>query len=416
MSLPASLWAATAAAAPQAEPIRNNTRTDVLVVGAGYTGLSTALHLAEKGVDVTVLEAHELGFGGSGRNMGQINTGFLVLPDDVEKSVGSDLGQRMNQTFAQAADLVFELIERHNIDCDAVRAGNFFLAHDPRSHSLIEKYRDQHERWGAPLQWLEGPQLQSALGSARYSAGVLDERSGTLQPLSYVHGLARAAIAAGAKIHCFSRVSGLTQTDTSWHALTQGGLTVDAEQVVLATDSYSDALYGSLDKCLLPITAQQVATEPLGENVGRSILDGGQATADRMRFTHYFRKDRDGRLLMVVGGATLPAPELLKRFFPQLADVRFDYQWSGVVGVSPTHLPRVHKPAAGLTALTGYSGRGLTTATMAGKLLAEHLTGELGERDLPMPIERLSSIPFRGLKSAAISGALAAARWVDSIS
>lgn len=415
MSLPNSLWAATAGVAPQTEPIAQNAGTEALVIGAGYTGLSTALHLAEKGVDVTVLEADEIGFGGSGRNMGQVNTGFLVLPDDIENQVGRDLGRRMNQTFALAADLVFDLIRRHNIDCDAVRNGNFFLAHDGRSQSLIEKYRVQHEKWDAPLQWMQGEQLNNTLGSRRYKAGVLDKRSGNLQPLSFARGLARAAMTAGAKVHSHSRVTELNSANDGWRAVTQDGISVDAQQVVLATDSYSDAIYPNLTDCLLPITAQQVATAPLGENVGRTILDGGHATSDRMLFTHYFRKDVAGRLLMVVAGTRTPAPKLLRQFFPQLANIEFEYQWSGIVGASPTHLPRIHKPAVGLTAVTGYSGRGLTTATMTGKLLAEHLTGERDERDLPLPVERLKSIRLRALKNLTMSGAITAARWADAL-
>ena len=415
MSLPTSLWAATASAAPDTEPLRGASDTDVLVVGGGYTGLSTALHMAERGVAVTVVEADELGFGGSGRNMGQVNTGFLVLPDDVPKLVGRDTGKRMNQTFAGAADLVFELIERHAIDCDAVRNGNLFLAHNSRSRRLIEHYRRQHEKWGAALRWLEGPQLQATLGSARYEAGVLDERSGTVQPLSYARGLAHAAIRSGATVHTQSRVVTLQTDGGTWRAETQNGASVEATRVVLATDSYADPLVPGLDESLLPVPVQQVATKPLGENVGRTILDGGQGTADRMHYTHYFRKDRAGRLLLVVGGSAAPATGLLRRFFPQLGEIEFEYQWNGIVGISPTHLPRLHLPAKGLYAITGYSGRGLSTATMVGKVLATHLSGELERDELPLPVQTLKRLPFRGLKTTAMTGAIAAARWADRL-
>ena len=134
-----------------------------------------------------------------------------------------------------------------------------------------------------------------------------------------------------------------------------------------------------------------------------------------MHFTHYFRKDEAGRLLMVVGGPAPPAPELMRRFFPQLAEVEFQYQWNGIVGVSPNHLPRVHRPAAGLTAVAGYSGRGLTTATMVGKLLAQHLSGAHEQGDLPMPVERLERILFRDLKTVAANSVINAARWMDAL-
>lgn len=410
-----SLWQATATTPPDTQPLGESRRTDVLVVGAGYTGLSTALHLAQAGVEVAVLEAEEIGYGGSGRNMGQVNAGFLLLPEDVVRQVGPELGARMNATFTSSADLVFDLINRYAIDCDAVREGNLFLAHNARSQKLITAFRDQHRLFGARVEWLDEETTRSLVGSPVYTRAALDHRSGTLQPLSYARGLARAALDEGAAIYTQSRVTALAKQHDGWQAKTHNGMDIGATQVVLATDSYSDSLWPGLAQTLIPITAQQIATEPLSENVARTILNGGQATADRMRFVHYFRKDSDGRLIMVSGGSSPPGVSLFKRFFPQLDNIRLDYQWNGTVALSRDHLPYLCRLAPGLTGVVGFSGRGLSAGTMLGKILAEHLNDELSESELPIPVRNLEPQRLRTLKVGAMRVLLTTARWVDGV-
>ena len=410
-----SLWQATAESAPDTTSLSESRRVDVVVVGAGYTGLSTALHLAQLGVDVAVVEAEEIGFGGSGRNMGQVNAGFLVLPEDVVANVGFELGARMNATFTNSADLVFGLINRYAIECDAVREGNLFLAHNKRTRALIETFRDQHLALGARIESLDEETTRSTVGSPVYRSAVLDHRSGTVQPLSYARGLARAALTEGAAIYTHTRVISLEQHHDGWVVNTNTGASLTAAKVVLATDSYSDSLWPGLAQTLIPITAQQIATEPLSENLARTILDGGQATADRMRFVHYFRKDRDGRLIMVSGGTAAPGVGLFKQFLPQLGDVRLEYQWNGTVAISRDHLPFLCRLAPGVTGVVGFSGRGLSAGTMVGKLLAEHLNDKISAADLPLPVRDLAPQSFRTLKSSAMSVLLTSAKWVDGV-
>lgn len=410
-----NLWHDTASLEPATFPLPESRRADVLIVGAGYTGLSSALHLAQKGAEVAVVEAEEIGFGGSGRNMGQVNAGFLLLPEEVIRHLGPELGARMNTTFAESAELVFSLIKRYAIECDAVREGNLFLAHDRRSRALITKFHDQHLEQGASVQWLEHDAVQSLVGSPVYTNGVLDQRSGNVQPLSYARGLARAALEAGADIYTKSRVIGLTKHHDGWEAKTSHGASITAPSLVLATDSYSDSLWPGLKQTLIPVTAQQIATEPLGQNVSRTILDGGQASADRMRFVHYFKKDRDGRLLLVSGGSSAPGIGLIKRFFPQLEDIRLAYQWNGIVAMSRDHLPYLCRLAPGLTGVVGFSGRGLSAGTMVGKILSRYLSGELAENELPIPVRNLQPQSFWTLKRGAINIALTGARWLDGV-
>ena len=410
-----NLWQATASPSPDTEPLDQSRHTDVVAVGAGYTGLSTALHLAELGVDVTVLEAEEIGYGGSGRNMGQVNAGFLVLPHEVVRLMGNEVGARMNAVFTNSADLVFNLINRHAIECDAVRKGNLFLAHDNRTRTLIELFRDQHLELGAQIEWLDTDDTRSYVGSPVYTNAALDHRSGTVQPLSYARGLARAAIKEGAAIYTQSRVTSLAKQHDGWEAKTDSGVSIIAAKVVLATDSYSDSLWPGLARTLIPITAQQIATEPLSENVARTILDGGQATADRMRFVHYFRKDGSGRLIMVSGGPSPPKASLFKQFFPQLDNVRIDYEWNGTVALSRDHLPFLCRLASGVTGVVGFSGRGLSAGTMIGKLLAEHLSDKVPEQDLAVPVRALDPQTFRSVKTGAMSLLLSSAKLVDAV-
>lgn len=410
-----NLWQATANVAPITTPLDEKRQADVLIVGAGYTGLSSALHLAQKGIEVVVLEAEEVGFGGSGRNMGQVNAGFLLLPQEVIRHLGPDLGARMNAAFTHSADLVFSLINQYGIECDAVRAGNLFLAHDKRTQALIATFHDQHRAQGANIEWLERDATRSLVGSPVYSNGALDYRSGTVQPLSYARGLARAALEEGATIFTNSRVTSVTKHPDGWEAKTINGAGITAAKLVLATDSYSDSLWPGLKQTLIPITAQQIATEPLSENVGRTILDGGQASADRMRFVHYFRKDRDGRLLLVSGGPAAPGVSLIKRFFPQLDDIRLQYQWNGTVAMSRDHLPYLCRLAPGVTGVVGFSGRGLSAGTMVGKILAQYLSDEISDNELPIPVRNLETQSFWALKSAAMSVVLTGAKWVDGV-
>lgn len=407
-----TLWQVTAEAAPDTPQLVEDLKLDVLVIGAGYTGLSTALHLAQANTTVAVMESNQIGHGGSGRNMGQVNAGFLLLPQQVVSHLGPELGERMNHAFSRSTQLVFKLIEQYQIFCNLERNGNLFLAHNARSRKLIQAFFTQHSDLGAKLEWLEEEKTQEAVGSPRYTSAVLDYRAGTIQPLSYVRGLARAAISEGARVHCNTKIMDLKPSHYGWLATTENGHGISAKQVVLATDSYTDGLWPSLAKSLIPVTAQQVATTPLSENVARTIVPHGRGTADRMIFTHYFRKDVNNRLLMVTGGPSPSPTSLLNHFFPQLGDnIRYEYQWNGQVSVSKDKLPRIYKAAPNLLAVMGYSGRGISSGTLMGKLISDHL---LREEDLPVPTIAIERRYFPGIQRVAANLLLDGLRRLDN--
>jgi len=397
---PASAWSA-AEPLPATRPLEGDRRADVAVVGAGYTGLSAALHLAERGADVVVLDAAEPGWGGSGRNGGQVIPGLKDDPDELEKKFGADMGRRMWQITGGAADFVFELIARHKIACQAHQSGWISAAPTAAAMATLRARTEQWQRRGAPVELLDRQRVAELTGTTCYAGGMLDRRAGALQPLAYVRGLASAAKAAGAVIHGRSAATRLEAQAGSWRVVTSAG-TVTASTVILATNAYTDDLWPGLRRTVLPVQSYQVATRPLPEDVRRRVLPGGQAVSDLRRILFYFRLDPDGRLLMGGRGpldddgdpalfARLEAAAA--RFFPQMGAPRWEHRWSGRVALTADHLPHLHEPRSGVLIGLGYNGRGVAMATVMGKLLADRALG-VPAAELGWPVTPVASIPL----------------------
>ena len=403
--LPASLWAATAAPAPETPPLAGEKRADVAIIGGGYTGLSAALHLAEAGADVVVLEAAEPGWGASGRNNGQINPSHRLDPDDIEARFGGAVGRRVVEAFAGSADLVFELVERHAIACDAVRTGWLQLAPDARSMKGNVALAEQWQRRGVAVRVLDGEETARLVGSQAYVGALLDPRCGGLQPLSYARGLARAAQGAGAAVHGGSPVLSLKRQGRGWRAATPDGAVV-AETVILATNGYTDHLWPGLRRTIIPVHTFQAATEPLGENLRRAILAGGEVVTENSTVGfHYYRMDAGGRLI-IGGRATFTEAdrprlyrvlhEVVPKLFPELSDVRWQYRWAGKLGLTRDYMPHLHEPEPGVLMALGYNGRGVAPATLMGKLLADRALGT-PQGDIPFPFSPIRPLPLHGL-------------------
>ena len=398
---PRSAWTGGADPLPDTRPLEGDRRADVAVVGAGYTGLSAALHLAERGVGVAVLDAAEPGWGASGRNGGQIIPGLKHDPDELERQFGRETGGRMWQIAGGAADFVFELIARHKISCHAQQCG--WIAAAPHAAAL-ESVRSRTEQWlrrGAAVELLDRRRIQELTGTTGYVGGMLDRHAGALQPLAFVRGLAWAAQQAGAAIHGGSLVRGLEVAPGGWRVDTQAG-SVTARSVILATNAYTDDLWPGLRRTVLPVQSYQVATQPLAEDVRRQVLPGGQVVSDLRRILFYFRLDPEGRLLM---GGRGPLDDrgdpalfarletVARRFFPQIGAPRWEHRWSGRVALTADHLPHLHEPRPDLLIGLGYNGRGVAMATVMGKLLADRALGaspaELGWPVTPIEPIRL---------------------------
>ena len=419
----ACLWDATAAEpAVPAPPLAGDARADVAVVGAGLVGLSAALHLAGQGASVTVLDAGEPGSGASGRSGGQVIPGAKLDPDEAIAAFGPDAGGRFIRLVAGAADETFALIRRHAIDCAPTQAGWIQPAYNSRGLALAERRVAAWSRQGADVALLDRAEVAALTGSPIYCGGWIDRRGGTLQPLDYTRGLARAARGAGARLHGGTRVQALSRAGGRWQLRTPGG-TVSADHAILATNAYADRLWPGLKQSVLPVFSMQVATAPLGSNVRRTILPEGRSASDTRRVMFYYRLDAAGRLVMGGRGPFTDAPgpaaaarlyAAVREIFPHLQIPEYPFRWAGRIAMTRDHLPHLHELAPGLLAATGCNGRGVALGTVFGRVLAQWVGGaapaELGYPVTPLRPLRLHAFSPVGVR-AGIAGLRLLDRW-----
>src|ERR1700676_1193064 len=421
-----SLWGATATPVFTLPELRGSARAQVLIIGGGYTGRSAALHLCESGVDVVVVEAAELGEGGSGLNGGQVIPGVKHDPDKLEQMFGAGLGAQLVETVGSGPDLVFGLIEKYQIDCEATRSGWIQPATSESALAAIDARVEQWRRRGAPVELLDRHQVSRLIGSERYCGGWLDRRGGTLQPRSFLFGLARAVERLGGRLFTRSAAIKLERAGGPCRVQTPRGQ-VAARAAVLATDAYTGDLVDALRRTVIAVPSFQVATEPLPQALRQTILPQRQGVSDTWHLLRYFRLSADGRLVMGSRGFFGNTPvataarhhyRAVQEIFPQLQGVRYDYHWGGLVAMTSDHLPHLHELGPGLLAGLGYNGRGVAMATVMGRLLARRILGvsaeELGfpaTAVRPIPLHRFSQIgAVRAIDSRQLRAALARAR------
>lgn len=421
-AFPRSLWADTAPAGPDLPVFAGEARADVVVIGAGFTGLSAALHLAEAGTDVVVLEAVDVGFGASGRNNGQvIPTLTRPDPDDLVARFGGEAGERFVALLRDSAEGLFRLIDRHGIDCEAEQTGWLQPAHSPGRIRISERRYAQWSRRGAPVELLDRDAVSRMLGTDAYFGGLLNRSGGHINPLALVRGLARRVLALGGRIFARSPAISVRRTGSAWRVATPGG-TLTAGALIAATNAYSDGAFDTLRRSLVPVASWQMATAPLGEAARASIIPGRQAVSDTHGDLRFFRYDARGRL--VTGGALiLPfnGPERLKRIvgtrlkgiFPQIGEVSFDHVWNGWIGMTPDYTPRLHELGPDGYAWLGCNGRGVALSVALGRELARLLTG-VDRRELALPFTPVTPIPLHGLARLAAPWMLALYRWRDA--
>lgn len=393
---PDSWYAATATPREPAPPLTGETRADVCIVGGGYTGLSAALHLAERGYSVVVLEAHRVGFGASGRNGGQVGSGQRLEQDELETRMGRDDARRLWDLAEEAKALLRDLIARHAMPVTfhpGVAHACRTEAEVRHSHAMAEKLaRDYGYTQVEPL---DRTAIRALIGSKEYLGGDIDRGAGHIHPLNYAIGLAHAAEAAGARIHEGTLVTGIAPGRVQ----TEQG-SVAASHVILACNGYLGDLAPDVASRVMPINNFIVATEPLGDRA-REILSEPVAVADTRFVVNYWRLSEDNRLLFGGGESfgyhfpdvirTVRKPML--KVYPQLRDVRIDHAWGGTLAITMTRLPCFLRLAPGLLSASGYSGHGVALATLAGRLLAEAVAGQSERFDL---MSRLPTPRFPG--------------------
>ncbi|CUH87298.1 Gamma-glutamylputrescine oxidoreductase [Phaeobacter sp. CECT 5382] len=380
---PKSWYAATATSLAPFPALSGTRRADVCIIGGGYTGLSAALHLAEAGLEVVLLDAHRVGFGASGRNGGQLGSGQRLDQEGLESLMGEPEAQKLWQLGEDAKDLVKSLVAKHKIDCH-LKPGVAWTASSKKDVAHLHDYgRHLQDRYGYDQIEILSPEAsQKMCPSPDYKGGILDHGAGHLHPLNLALGLARAAAAAGATLHEQSEV--LEISEGAEVCVKTAGGEVRANHLILACNGYLGGLNRQVASKVMPINNFVVATEPLGDAV-EQVLGRDVAVADSKFVVNYFRLSHDKRLLFGGGesyGYRFPTDieavvrKPMTQIFPHLRDVKVDYAWGGTLGITMKRMPYLARLAPNVLSASGYSGHGVGTAIHAGQLMAHAIQGE----------------------------------------
>jgi len=398
-----NLWQDSAKEAFEADVFTGETSVDLCILGGGFTGCSAALTAAQAGASVLLLEAETIGHGGSGRNVGLVNAGLWLPPQDVCAALGQAQGTRLNTALAAAPQRVFDLIDAHDIACEPVRHGTLHCAHSPKGFKDLEMRFAQQKALGAPVTLLDAAAARQRTGSDKVHGALHDARAGTIQPLAYARGLARAAVQHGARIYEQSPVTTVARQGAEWIISTPKG-TVKSKKILIATNAYHQPVKGAEVPATTPVHYFQLATAPLGHNIATQVLPGGEGCWDTGTVMTSFRKDQAGRVILGAMGNPDAlglhegwARRALQRLFPQVGDVPFEHFWSGRIAMTSDHIPKVMRLGGAGYAVFGYSGRGIGPGTVIGAAAAQAL---LLEDEAHLPLEAVDGYAeaFTGAK------------------
>ncbi len=405
---PNSLWAAVTPAGPDLPELAGNAEADVIVIGGGFTGLSTALHLREAGVDVAVVEAMEPGWGASGRNNGQvIPTLSRPDPDDIVAKHGA-AGERFVGLLRDCASTLFEVARRYQIQAEQEQTGWVQPVHSPGRIKIAERRVRQWSKFGAPVELLSGDQIRQMLGSDAWFGGFWNRSGGHINPLALARGLARVVLEQGCRIYARSPAISFERRNDRWIVKTEKG-EISGRALVMATNAYtgefSKSLMPEIAHEVMPILSWQMATQPLSGEARKTVIPGRQAMSDTHGELYFARYDARNRL--VTGGAVIGPgnkPERLKarvterlqRLWPQIGPIEFDYVWNGYVGMTTDFFPRIHRLGHDAYGWTGCNGRAVALAIALGDELSKAVRG-VPEKDLALPFSDPVPIPAHGL-------------------
>ncbi len=407
MTFEPNLWRASSRETFFAAPVSADAAVDLVILGGGFTGCAAALAAAQDGATVCLLEAQTIGHGGSGRNVGLVNAGLWLPPETVSAQMGAEAGERLVSVLSQAPARVFDLIAREGIDCEATRNGTLHLAHSPQGmRDLAERHR-QGVALGAPLQLLDRGETVRRTGSTAFHGALFDPRAGTIQPLAYVRGLARAAVQAGARLHEQSPAQAVSREDGQW-VVQANGHSVRAKRLLVATNAYHLGIGPVFEPRFVAVSYCQYATEPLPEAVLQSILPGREGCWDTALVMSSVRMDQAGRLIIGgigngdgVGGQVHAAwaKRKMAALFPALRDVPLVHGWSGRIAMTGDHIPKIVAFGPDAYACFGYSGRGIGPGTVFGTQTARALLAGSAE---PLPVAPVDSHgeAFTGVRAA----------------
>ena len=378
-----SYYAATACGLEEFPALQGDVTADVCVIGGGYTGLSAALHLAEKGYSVVLLEANRVGWGASGRNGGQVGSGQRKSQDELEEMVSRDDARLLWDFSEEAKRTVKDLIAKHDIPCDWTPGILEALCKEKEIDDARDHVNFMHEEYGYDkLRYVEKGEMREMVDSPLYYGGVIDTDAGHVHPLNLALGYARAAKEAGVRIFEQSRVKSYSRESPSVVETEKGR--VKATYIVIGCNGYLEKLEKRVAGKIMPINNFVLATEPLGEDRARSIIRDNVAVADSYFVINYYRFSADNRMLFGGGeNYTMNFPKDVKSFvrphmlktFPQLADVKIDYGWGGTLAVTLNRMPHFERLDPNVFVAQGFSGHGVALTCMAGKVIAEAVAG-----------------------------------------
>lgn len=398
----ASLWHAVSRNHRGRPALQGNLDADLAIVGGGFSGLSTALHAAGKGLSVAVLEAEFIAWGATGRNAGFVVPNFAKMdPDSILAHLGPERGEGLIDFAAGSADLVFALIKQHGIDCDALQSGWIQPAHSPAALDKVKSRANQWAQRGRPAVALDRQEVEVLTGAKGYVGGWMDRSGGVLNPVGYARGLADAAEKGGARIFEHTHVSSVDRMADGWVVKTLAG-SVRAGKVLIATNAYGGPLHPALQRTYFPLKVFQIATAPLPREIRTRLLPGGQGVGDTRRNLFTFRFDAQNRLIsggmhILGAGADTRVPKAIWRRLGRHLDLPdlppLAYGWSGMAAVEPDFLPHLLDLGPGLIAGRACNGRGIAMTTAMGRVLADWAAGS-DARDLPIPFAPPAPIPF----------------------
>ncbi|MBY6058544.1 NAD(P)/FAD-dependent oxidoreductase [Leisingera daeponensis] len=404
--LASCLWHQTCQENPAFPDLAGEAEADLVVIGGGYTGCSAALKAAGLGASVRLIEAEDIGSGGSGRNVGLANAGLWLPPEDINAELGAKAGNRLSALLAGAPGMVFSLIEKHAIRCEPERSGTLHCAHAPTGLKDLQRRHAQLTAIGAPVELLPREDAVRRTGSDAVHGALFDPRAGTIQPLAYVRGLARAAAGAGAQLHGNSPATAISRKGSTWHVATPKG-SIRARHLIMATNAYARGISGYDAPQVIPVHYFQAATDPLPAALLQKILPGKEGCWDTALVMSSWRLDEAGRLVIGGMGALNHCgsalhrnwlPRKLAALYPDLKEAKLRSFWHGRIAMTTEHLPKILDLQGGF-ACFGYSGRGIGPGTLFGAAMAEALlTGD--SACLPVPPVRDHAIPFASLRSA----------------
>ncbi|RVU39233.1 FAD-binding oxidoreductase [Hwanghaeella grinnelliae] len=398
-----TLWHATAIPAPAMTPLEGEVSTDVCIVGGGYTGMTTAIELRRRGVEVTLLEAQEAGFGGSGRNAGHCTPTFVLASlDGLRQALGRERGDRLIARQTKGADMAAEFIRDYQIDCEWKQNGFFQGALMPSTMEALEQKAESYAAAGCPSSLIDAAEAERLTGSTRFYGGWLLKSGGHLNPLSYSRGLARACIQEGVRLYTESRMIDAVREGAKWRLKTAEG-SVLCDKFVMATGAYTDGGGMQVEKTYKIWRPLLAATNPLPADVRKQVVPFDGTMHDGRGDIFVYKYNREGRLVVSMfprgkRGHDMPFTrqmllDRLRWLHPQVPEhTVWDYYWMGELDMQKTTIPRLYALGPGAVACTGLSGRGVPTGTMLGGILADWAQ-DVPETELALPVEKLSKAP-----------------------